>query len=261
MVTAKPDIQSRGPLADLPDVVEPPPAFPLVGQLRLNLEALGADGGAPDFLERLCKLSVDNEPYHFEYSAQRELIVMPPTGPDSNIGETAINVDLGVWQRGNHGQHYWQTVIYRLPGGASYMADASWVTQERFDNLTDQERRGGIEGAPDFVVEVRSQSDRLAPFLAKMQEWVDGGARLGWGIDGPNARAYVHRPGQEVQMLDNPENLSGEDVLPGFQFAVRTLVFDRYQQPAAALSDANGDETPGNDDDTQTGGETDTPAA
>jgi Uma2 family endonuclease len=257
MVTAKP----TAPTTQVESDGQPEWELPLVGELRLNLSALGVDVNAPDFAEQLCQLSTENQPWEFEISAKGELIVVPPTGSDSSIGETEINVDLGLWTREHDGQNFPPTVLFRLPSGAAFMPDASWITQDRFDNRTDEERRGAINGAPDFVVEVRSQSDRLAPFLAKMQEWVDGGARLGWGIDGPNARAYVYRPGQEVQILDNPENLSGEDVLPGFEFAVRTLVFDRYRQPDAALPDADGDETPENDDETQTDRETDTPTA
>jgi Uma2 family endonuclease len=62
-----------------------------------------------------------------------------------------------------------------------------------------------------------------------MQEWMEGGARLGWYIDPYARRVYIYRPGQEVEVLDNPQTLSGEDVLPGFVFEVTRLVFDRYR--------------------------------
>ena len=86
-------------------------------------------------------------------------------------------------------------------------------------------------GSPDFVIEVRSRSDRLPPFLAKMQEWMDGGAALGWGIDSRQRRAYVYRAGMaEPEILEDPESLSGEDLLPGFIFEVRRLIFDRISE-------------------------------
>ena len=88
---------------------------------------------------------------------------MAPSGSESNRAKTIINAGLGMWDRNNPGAHFSQTVAFRLPSNAQYMPDAAWITQERFDNLTEFELRNTINGAPDFVVEVRSQSDRLAP--------------------------------------------------------------------------------------------------
>ena len=204
------------------------PGMPMAAgsELRLNLKALGVDGSAPDFGARLCQLSRDNEPYDFQFSAQGELIVMAPSGSDSNFNENPVNVDLGLWDRQNPGAHLSQTSLFRLPGGACLGPDAAWITQERFDNRTEQERRGAINGAPDFVVEVRSRSDRLTPQLAKMEEWMEAGARLGWLLDPIDRRAYIYRAGQDVEILDNPDTLSGEDVLPGFTFEVGRLMFE-----------------------------------
>ena len=204
------------------------PGMPMASgsELRLNLKALGVDGSAPDFGAQLCQLSRDNEPYDFQFSAQGELIVMAPSGPLSNFGENAINADLEMWSRRNPGANFSQTVAFRLPSDAQYMPDAAWITQERFDNLTEFELLNTINGAPDFVVEVRSRSDRLTPQLAKMAEWMEAGARLGWLLDPIDRRAYIYRAGQDVEILDNPDTLSGEDVLPGFTFEVGRLMFE-----------------------------------
>ena len=202
--------------------------LPLAGRLRLNLSALGVDPDAPDFGERLCRLSQDNEPYDFEISAQGELIVMAPSGWESNIGEKGINAPLFFWCMDNDGFDVSQTVMFRLPSGARYMPDAAWITQERYEQLLAEEYQSTIDGAPDFVVEVRSRTDNLAEGLSKMQEWMDGGSRLGWYLDPYNIRAYIFRQGQAVEVLDDPETLSGEDVLPGFVFEVRRLIFARY---------------------------------
>ena len=86
--------------------------------------------------------------------------------------------------------------------------------------------------APDFVVEVRSRTDSVVAGLAKMQEWMDGGARLGWCIDPYGRRVCVYRAGREVEVLEYPETLSGEDVLIGFVFEVKRLVFERYAELA-----------------------------
>ena len=225
----KPDIAAAGEPPAPADDLAP---FPLVGRLRLNLSALGVDGSAPDFGEQLCRLSRDNHPYDFEFSAQGELIVIMPSGWESNIGEKGINAALFYWCLAHGGFDASQTVPFHLPSGARYMPDAAWITQERYDALLAQEYRSAIDGAPDFVVEVRSHTDNPAEGLAKMQEWLEGGIRLGWYLDPYETRAYIYRPGQAVEALDNPETLSGEDVLPGFVFEVRRLIFDRY--PAIA---------------------------
>ena len=215
---------------------EPLAGIPLAGQLRLDLSALGVDAGAADFGERLCRLSADNEPYDFEMSAKGELIIMPPSGWESGANEQAASSRVAIWQDENGGLSFPPTVMFNLPSGARYIPDASWITQERFEGLLAREYQSTIDGAPDFVVEVRSRTDNLADGLAKMEEWMAGGARLGWYLDPYATRAYVFRPGQPVEILENPETLSGEDVLPGFVFEVRRLIFARH-----AESSGNGD--------------------
>lgn len=223
--TAKPSA-SAGVPAGGDDVA----ASPLVGQLRLNLSALGIDDKAPDFAERFFRMANDNELYVLEYSAKGELVVMPGTGHDGNEGEQGVNAPLFFWGIDNPGRTYSQTVQFQLPSGAVYIPDASWITQERYDALWEGEYASTIPGAPDFVVEVRSRTDSVATGLAKMREWMDGGARLGWYIDPYARRVYIYRVSQEVEILENPETLSGEDVLSGFALEVRRLVFDRYQR-------------------------------
>ena len=225
-----------------PIAVEPaaeqPPQSPLVGELRINLSALGIDAGAPDFAERFFQMANDNELYRLEFSAQGELVVMPPTGHDGNEGEQGVNYGLYGWGLDNPGRTYSQTVQFSLPSGAQYVPDAAWITQERYEALRGGDYRSTIPGAPDFVVEVRSRTDRVAAGLAKMQEWMDGGSRLGWYIDQYERRVHIFRAGQEVEVLDDPETLSGEDVLPGFMLEIRRLVFARY---AELNGDGNGD--------------------
>ena len=226
MVTVKP-----GPTAAADAPTDPEPELPLVGELRLNLKALGVDHLAEDFGERLCQLSGDNPGWQFEYSAQGELIIMAPPGSESSAAEGEVIGPLYIWRTANGGMSYPSSVGFRLPSRAIRIPDAAWITQERYDNLTPSERRGTIDGAPDFVVEVRSNTDRLPPFLAKMREWMDGGARLGWGIDRQNRQVYLYRAGHaEPELLEDPETLSGEDILSGFTFHVRSLIFDRHTE-------------------------------
>ena len=203
------------------------------GELRLNLSALGIDGHAPDFDQVLIRLSADNEPYGFEFTTQGELAIIPPMASESGVCKGYLCGELAIWQRANSGVCYWMRCLYRLPGGALLMPNASWITQKRYDALTRRERDGAINGAPDFVGEVLAPYDTmpLPQLLARMSDWLNGGIKLGWLIDVTERRAHIYRPGQDApEILDNPETLSGEDILPGFTFPVRRLIFDRHTE-------------------------------
>ncbi|MGH7999698.1 MAG: Uma2 family endonuclease, partial [Brasilonema sp.] len=103
-----------------------------------------------------------------------------------------------------------------LPNGAARSPDAAWISQERWDTLTIEEQETFPPLCPDFVIELRSKTDRMESLRKKMQEYLDNGLRLGWLIDTKNKKVEIYRLNQPVEVLDNPTTLSGEDVLPGF---------------------------------------------
>jgi Uma2 family endonuclease len=105
---------------------------------------------------------------------------------------------------------------FKLPNGADRAPDASWVKIERWNALTPEQRQKFLPLCPDFVVELRSPTDSLKATREKMQEYIDNGARLGWLIDQKNKRVEIYRQGQDVEILQSPTSLLGEDVLPGF---------------------------------------------
>ncbi|MEB3881829.1 Uma2 family endonuclease, partial [Lyngbya sp. CCY1209] len=96
-----------------------------------------------------------------------------------------------------------------LPNGATRSPDASWVARSRWEALTPEQRQGFAPLCPDFVVELRSPTDSLSKLQEKMREYLENGARLGWLIDPQNRRVEIYRPGQEVEVLDNPIELPG----------------------------------------------------
>ncbi len=197
------------------------------GAIRLCLAPLGINFRDPDFPARFIDFCAENDLYEMEVNEAGELVILPMVGFKGSLRETNANVHLGIWQLENGGVHASQTSRFRLPSGAVRGPDAAWITQERYDAATDAERDTVFPGAPDFVLEIRSRSDNLRPLQRKMQLWMDAGARLGWLIDPLNRRVYIYRAGQpEPEMLENPTTLDGEDVLPGFVFAVRRYIFD-----------------------------------
>jgi len=167
-------------------------------------------------LEQFEVLAVANRDLRLERTAAGELIVNPPTGWESGQRNFNINGQIARWFEENEelGAAFDSSTGFILPNGAIRSPDASWVSQERWQALAEKGTFAKI--CPDFVVELRSKSDRFSELQAKMREYMDNGTRLGWLIDPQNHQVEIYRFGEEVEVLVNPSELSGEDVLPGF---------------------------------------------
>jgi Uma2 family endonuclease len=168
--------------------------------------------------EQFEALSAANRDLRLERTAEGELIVNPPTGGESGARNRSITGQLDRWyeEHENLGEAFDSSTGFRLPNGADRSPDASWVSRERWEALTPQQRKGFVPLCPDFVIELRSESDSLPKLQAKMGEYINNGARLGWLIDPQNRRVEIYRAQGEVELLENPTELSGEEVLPGF---------------------------------------------
>jgi Uma2 family endonuclease len=175
--------------------------------------------------EQFEALAAANPDLRLERTYRGELIVNPPTGGESSQRNFSITGQLSNWFELNEelGEGFDSSGGFILPNGATRSPDASWVRRERWDALTPEQRRGFVPLCPDFVVELRSATDSLAKLQEKMQEYLDNGARLGWLIDPQNNRVEIYRPGQEIEVLEHPTELSGEDVLPGFGLNLRRI--------------------------------------
>lgn len=153
----------------------------------------------------------------FERMAGGELIVMSPTGGETGNQNFELYIDLGVWNRQTRlGKAFDSSTCFRLPNGANRSPDAAWVRLDRWQALTPEQRRRFPPIAPDFVLELRSSTDDLETLQEKMQEYLDNGVLLGWLINPQDRQVEIYRLGQDVEVLESPEHLSGEDVLPGF---------------------------------------------
>ena len=187
------------------------PEITLPYRLALNFRAVKM---TPAQFLQLC---ADNGDLRMELTAERELIVMPPTGLITGLRNGDLIYQLGHWShRDGTGVFFDSNAGYTLPNGAIRAPDASWLLRPRWESLTPAEQAGFAPICPDFVIELRSPSDSLAVVQAKMAEYIDNGARLGWLIDPQARRVYVYRPGRPVAMLDAPETVSGDPELPGF---------------------------------------------
>ena len=167
--------------------------------------------------EQFFQMCQKNRDYRFERTASGELLIMPPTGSDTGRRNVKITTQLDIWNsETNLGEVFDSSTGFTLPNGAERSPDASWVKIERWNALTPEQQEKFAPICPDFVVELRSRTDSLKELQEKMQEYIENGAQLGWLIDRKNKRVEIYRPGKDVEILDNPVSLSGENVLPGF---------------------------------------------
>jgi Uma2 family endonuclease len=187
--------------------------------LTLNVKSLGLTD------EQFLRLCADNEDLRLELTAAGELLIMPPTGLEAGWRNSNLSYRLVHWaEQDGSGLAFDSSTLFTLPNGAKRSPDAAWVRRDRWEALNSEQREGTGPLCPDFVVELRSPSDRLSVLQDKMVEYLDNGAQLGWLIDALDKRVYIYRPGQPVEALENPATLSGGPVLPGFVFEVREIL-------------------------------------
>lgn len=190
------------------------PAIPETENLQIELPR---SIGLSITLEQFVKLEAANRDLRLERTAKGELIVNPPTGWETGNRNGKINQQLFNWADvDGTGIAFESSTGFTLPNGAIRSPDASWVSQKRWQTLTDEQLVTFPNICPDFVVELRSSSDTLKSLQDKMVEYMENGAKLGWLINPQQRQVEVYRPGLTVEILDNPVELSGEEVLPGF---------------------------------------------
>jgi Uma2 family endonuclease len=168
-------------------------------------------------------LCQENRDIRLELTAKGELIVMPPTGWESGKRNSNLNLELGLWNRQSGlGVVFDSSTGFILPNGAVRFPDAAWVANDRIAALNPSSD-GFLALAPDFVIELRSASDRLKPIQAKMQEYLENGVRLGFLLNPQDKSVEIYRQGQPVEVLQSPTAVFGEDVLPGFVLSLHEV--------------------------------------
>ena len=174
--------------------------------------------------EGFALLCCENPELRLELSAQRELLILPPTGSKTGLRNSRLTFRLATWAETDRtGLVFDSSTGFTLPNGAKRSPDASWLRRERWDALTEAQQNGFAPVCPDFVAELRSPQDRLSVLQEKMREYLENGARLGWLIDPLERRVHVFREGHGVEVLEDPASLDGEAVLPGFILHVGEL--------------------------------------
>jgi Uma2 family endonuclease len=167
--------------------------------------------------EELLHFCAQNEPMRIERDTNGELIIMSPTGNEGAAFDTDVTLDLGIWARQDgRGRVYNSNAGWNLPDGSMRAADAHWISWERLNSVADTQRKGFPSLCPEFVIEVRSESDRLEPLREKMTMWLANGAELAWLIDPSRKTVEIYRPGREPEVLEGGSAVEGEGPVAGF---------------------------------------------
>jgi Uma2 family endonuclease len=167
--------------------------------------------------EQFFQLCQVNRDLKFERSATGELIIMPPTVGETGNRNGRLNQQLFNWSdTDGTGIAFDSSTCFKLPNGADRSPDAAWIKLDRWNALTEEQKEKFPPICPDFVIELLSPSDSLKATQEKMREYLDNGVRLGLLINRKSRQVEIYRQGQEVEVLESPNTVSGEDVLNGF---------------------------------------------
>lgn len=175
---------------------------------------------------KLMKPLSDNEFFDFcqrhkdlriEMNKRGEIEIMPPTGAETGGTNFTLSVKFGNWvEKDGTGKGFDSSTGFILPNGAKRSPDLSWIKSVKWNAIPKEKRKKFAPICPDFVVELRSETDSLTKLKNKMLEYLENGASLGWLIDVNKKKIYVYRAGKEVEILENPSEISGEPLLAGF---------------------------------------------
>lgn len=166
-----------------------------------------------------------NPSLSLERTPQLDITVIPPAGSESSESCSEANYQLMHWNRQHRlGHVYDSSAGFKLPDNSIHSPDVSWLSQAKWEQLTPEQRRKFPPVCPEFMVEVKSPSNDIKMLQAKMADYLTNGMQLGFLLDVETETAYVYRPGQPAETAQGYDQaLSGEPVLPGFQFDLRPL--------------------------------------
>ena len=183
----------------------------MVNPVQVNFDALHLTD------EQFYQLCQDNRDLRFERNGNGDMIIMSPTGGETGERNSEINFQIKLWNKQYQlGKVFDSSTGFTLPNGADRSPDAAWITLEKWNNLTLKQRQKFLPLCPNFVIELRSPSDSLKSLQEKMQEYIENGTKLGWLINRKDKQVEIYRPNKQVEILDNPTTLSGEDILANF---------------------------------------------
>jgi Uma2 family endonuclease len=179
---------------------------------------------APMSDEKFTEFCTHYPNYFIEMTAEGEIVIMPPNYSLTGMRNGKISAQLENWpDRDGRGAVTDSSGGFVLPNGARLAPDAAWTLKSRVAELSAESFQGFWHLCPDFVIELRSHTDRLHTLRAKMQEWISNGAQLAWLIDPEREAVEIYRPGKAPETKIGIETLVGEGPMEGFVLDLRRV--------------------------------------
>jgi Uma2 family endonuclease len=172
--------------------------------------------------EQLC---TQNPELRIEMTSEGELIIMSPASSKGGHLNFLLTGRFFAWaETDDTGVGFDSSAGFTLSNGAKRSPDVSWIRRELWEALSEEEKDEFAPVCPDFVVELRSKSDRLRMLQEKMEEYILNGAQLGWLIDPLEKKVHIYRPNRAVEILDKPKEVSGDHLLRGFILKLEGII-------------------------------------
>ena len=176
--------------------------------------------------ERFEDIVARNPTLRIEQTANGEVVLMSPTGGESGYRNSKVISQLDRWSETYGGRVFDSSTLFEFPNGAKRSPDAAWISADRWNTLTKEQRKGFPPICPDFVVELRSETDRLVDLQEKMEEYVENGIQLGWLIDPLLKQVHIYRPNAAIAIESEPQTLTAGSAMPGFVLNCQMLWVD-----------------------------------
>ena len=167
----------------------------------------------PAQFDNLCRTNPD---LRLELTSNGKLIVMAPTFGESGKRNLSLAMQVGVWnERTELGEAFDSSTGYDFSaiGGGKLSPDVSWIESSRLAGVS---LKQFIPVVPDFLIELRSTTDRLNDLQAKMLEYQRLGVKLGLLINPQDKQVEIYRIGEELKVMESPNSIDCQDVMLGF---------------------------------------------
>jgi Uma2 family endonuclease len=174
--------------------------------------------------DELFEFCVRNDTLRVERDSNGELILMSPSGLEGDNLNAEITTELTNWTRQDgRGKSFGSNGGFTLPDGSMRSPDGAWMSRERWNALAPKERKRFGHVTPEFVIELRSESDALAGLQEKMTTWIANGVELAWLIDPKRKVVEIYRPGESAEVHHNPASVQGTGPVSGFELVMQRV--------------------------------------
>ena len=175
----------------------------------------------PSQFDRLC---ADNRDLRLELTKEGKLIVMAPTFGESGKRNLSLAMQVGIWnERTQLGTAFDSSTGYDFSaiGGGKLSPDVSWIENSRLEGVS---LRQFIPVVPDFLIELRSTTDRLSDLQTKMLEYQRLGVKLGLLINPQDRQIEIYRSNREIEVIQSPTSIDCADIMPEFSLDLTRIL-------------------------------------